>query len=294
MDPEKLREFLEFECAPDKTTGRTIHVGSGAPVSAVVPVHLYGQMAEMDSIVELAKRHNLELVEDACQAHGARYFSSREKRWQAAGSIGRAAVFSFYPGKNLGACGEGGAVTTNDPELAERVRMLRDHGQSRKYLHDIEGYNGRLDSIQAGFLKSKLRHLTEWNTHRRAHAEGYNDLLAAYAEAITLPYEPTWSRAVYHLYVVQVENREVVQRRLGAAGIGTGIHYPIPLHLQKAYERLGYAQGDFPIAEAAAKRILSLPIFPSLTPEQRRRVVAELAAAVQAAARDLEVAAAPK
>jgi dTDP-4-amino-4,6-dideoxygalactose transaminase len=293
MDPEKLREFLETECAADQTTGRTIHVGSGAPVSAVVPVHLYGQMAEMDPIVELAKRHNLELVEDACQAHGAQYFSSREKRWQAAGSIGKAAAFSFYPGKNLGACGEGGAVTTNDPELAKRVRMLRDHGQSRKYFHDIEGCNGRLDSIQAGFLKLKLRHLPEWNEQRRTHAEKYHNLLAPYADAITSPYEPTWSRAVHHLYVVQVEDRDVVQQRLGAAEIGTGIHYPIPLHLQKAYERLGYAPGDFPIAEAAAKRVLSLPMFPGLTSELRRRVVAELAAAVQATT-ELAVAATPK
>ena len=295
MDPEKLREFLETECARDAISGRTFHKVSGAKVAAVVPVHLYGQMADMDSIVELAEQYHLEVVEDACQAHGAQYFSQKEQRWRSAGSIGKAAAFSFYPGKNLGACGEGGAVTTNDTELAKRVRMLRDHGQSRKYFHDIEGYNGRLDSIQAGFLKAKLRHLTEWNAQRRAHAGRYNQMLAPHADSIALPYEPSSSRAVYHLYVVRVAERDTVQQRLGAAGVGTGIHYPIPLHLQKAYRQLGYERGDLPIAEAVADRILSLPMFPSLTDEQQRRVVDELAGAVsQVALGDFALAVEPK
>lgn len=295
MDPEKLREFLETECARDAISKRTFHKASGASVAAVVPVHLYGQMADMDSIMELAEHYHLEVIEDACQAHGAQYFSKIEQRWRSAGSIGKAAAFSFYPGKNLGACGEAGAITTNDAELAKRVRMLRDHGQSRKYFHDIEGYNGRLDSIQAGFLAVKLRHLAEWNTQRTAHAGRYNELLAEYADSIAVPYEPASSRAVYHLYVVRVAERDAVQRRLGAAGIGTAIHYPVPLHLQKAYQRLGYERGDFPIAEAVADRILSLPMFPSLTDEQQRRVVDELAAAAsQVALGDFAMAVEPR
>jgi dTDP-4-amino-4,6-dideoxygalactose transaminase len=295
MDPEKLREFLETECARDVISKRTFHKVSGASVAAVVPVHLYGQMADMDPIMELAERYDLEVIEDACQAHGAQYFSQKEQRWRSAGSIGKAAAFSFYPGKNLGACGEGGAVTTNDAELAKRVRMLRDHGQSRKYFHDIEGYNGRLDSIQAGFLTVKLRHLSEWNTQRTSRAGRYNELLAEYADSIAVPYEPASSRAVYHLYVVRVAERDAVQRRLGAAGIGTAIHYPVPLHLQKAYQRLGYERGDFPIAEAVADRILSLPMFPSLTDEQQRRVVDELAAAAsQVALGDFAMAVEPR
>lgn len=276
LDPEKLREFLETECAADASGERTIHRKTGAPVAAVVPVHLYGQMADMDSILELAERHNLEVIEDACQAHGAKYFSQKENCWRTAGSIGKAAAFSFYPGKNLGACGEAGAVTTNNHELANRVRMLRDHGQARKYFHDLEGYNGRLDAIQAGFLKTKLPHLVEWNTKRQANAARYNDSLCAQADVIRLPYEPSWSRAVYHLYVVLVEGRDELQRQLAAAGIGTGIHYPIPLHLQKAYRSLGYKAGAFPVAEAAATNILSLPMYPNLTAEQQDRVAEQL------------------
>ncbi len=280
MDPAKLREFLEVECVTVERGRRTIHKTTGAHVSAVVPVHLYGQMADLDAILELAERFNLEVIEDACQAHGAQYFSRKEQRWRIAGSMGRAAAFSFYPGKNLGACGEAGAVTTNDPELATRVRMLRDHGQSRKYFHDVEGYNGRLDSIQAGILKTKLRYLADWNAKRHASAARYNDLLSAYSDSLKLPYEPLWSRAVYHLYVVQVADRDELQRQLTAAGVGTGIHYPIPLHLQKAYRNLGYNPGAFPVTEAAAARIVSLPMYPNLTFEQQRRVVEQLLQAV--------------
>jgi len=248
-------------------------------------VHLYGQTADMDPISELAERFNLEVVEDACQAHGARYFSQKASRWKTAGSLGRAAAFSFYPGKNLGACGEAGAVTTNDPELANKVRMLRDHGQSRKYFHDIEGYNGRLDSIQAGVLNAKLRHLAEWNTKRRANAARYDDLLGPLADSLKFPYEPSWSRAVYHLYVVQVADRDGLQQQLTSAGIGTGIHYPIPLHLQKAYRSLAYKPGAFPVTEAAATRLLSLPMYPNLTFDQQQRVAEQL---LQAVARSSE------
>lgn len=192
--------------------------------------------------------------------------------------MGRAAAFSFYPGKNLGACGEGGAVTTNDPDLARKIRMLRDHGQPRKYYHDIEGYNGRLDSIQAGILRIKLRFLSEWNEKRRLAAERYRELLRANGNGhpFVLPFEPEWAKAVYHLFVVRVPNRSETIDFLSRAGVSTGIHYPIPLHLQKAYCHLGYVPGDFPIAEKVASEILSLPMFPGLSTEQQEVVAAQL------------------
>jgi dTDP-4-amino-4,6-dideoxygalactose transaminase len=192
--------------------------------------------------------------------------------------MGLAGAFSFYPGKNLGACGEGGAITTNDPKLADTCKMIRDHGQAKKYYHDIEGYNGRLDSIQTGILSVKLKHLTEWNGKRRERAEEYNRLLAASEAGVQTPYEPSWSRAVYHLYVVRTEDREGLMAHLGKTGIGSGIHYPIPLHRQRAYETLGYKLGDFPICEEIATEIVSLPMFPSLTAEQQKRVVQEIVA----------------
>ena len=190
--------------------------------------------------------------------------------------MGHAAAFSFYPGKNLGACGEAGAVTTNDDEIAQTCRLLRDHGQSKKYFHDIEGYNGRLDAIQAGFLRVKLHHLPKWNEQRRQVAERYDKLFAGAEGIVTLPYQPSWSRSVYHLYVVQVEDRARLQKHLGDVGIGTGIHYPVALHLTKAYEGFGLRLGDFPIAEKSAAHILSLPMFPGLTPDQQERVATEL------------------
>ncbi len=215
------------------------------------------------------------MIEDACQAHGAEYFSKKENRWRKAGSMGKAAAFSFYPGKNLGACGEGGAVTTNDAEMAKKMRMLRDHGQAQKYYHDIEGYNGRLDAIQAGILRVKLKHLPEWTEQRRAAAARYGELFAEPEAKMMLPFEPAWSKAVYHLYVVRVENREEFMKQMNAAGVSTGIHYPIPLHLQKAYKNLGYRQGDFPVAEKVSAEIVSLPMFPQLTAEQQGKVVTE-------------------
>src|SRR5205823_3110662 len=265
MDPERLRFYLEVECPRDPQTGRAVSRRTGSPVTALIPVHLYGQMADMDPILELATRYNLIVIEDACQAHGAEYFSSKENRWRKAGSMGRAAVFSFYPGKNLGACGEAGAITTDDEQLARRCQMLRDHGQSRKYFHDIEGYNGRLDAIQAGVLRVKLRHLAKWNDQRRERARGYDELLASTEKTVVRPHVPSWSRPVYHLYVVRVEDRERLQKDLAAAGIGTGLHYPIPLHLAKAYEALGFRPGDFPVAEQAASQVLSLPMYPELS-----------------------------
>jgi dTDP-4-amino-4,6-dideoxygalactose transaminase len=270
LDPAKLQRFLAEECRRD-AAGKLIHLGSNRPVTAIVPVHLYGQMAAMDRILELAANYGLIVVEDACQAHGAQYYSAKDKRWHKAGSMGRAAAFSFYPGKNLGACGEAGAVTTNDEAAAKHIRMLRDHGQSRKYYHDVEGYNGRLDTIQAGILHAKLKKLEGWNEKRRTLAKEYARLFEGAGE-MTLPHEPSWSKAVYHLYVVRVRNREKLQADLNAAGIGTAIHYPIPLHLQKAYVGLGYKVGDFPVAERVAPEIVSLPMFPQLTIEQARLV----------------------
>ena len=276
MDPRKLRAYLETDCTPDLQSGRVVSKRTGSAVTAVIPVHLYGQMADMDPILELAARFNFIVIEDACQAHGAEYFSKKEDRWRKAGSMGRAAAFSFYPGKNLGACGEAGAVTTDDEGVARRCQMLRDHGQSRKYFHDVEGYNGRLDAIQAGVLRVKLRHLAKWNEQRRERARGYDELFTGSAGAIALQQVPLWSRPVYHLYAVRVADRERLQADLTAAGIGTGIHYPIPLHLLQAYEALGFRPGDFPVAEQAASQVLSLPMFPDLSPEQQRRVTTEV------------------
>jgi dTDP-4-amino-4,6-dideoxygalactose transaminase len=283
MDPEKLRDYLENKCAVNDA-GRPVSKRSGRPVTAVIPVHLYGQMADMDPIMGLAEQYGLIVIEDACQAHGAEYLSrelSKGHGWQRAGSVGRAAAFSFYPGKNLGACGEAGAVTTNDADIAAKVRMLRDHGQAKKYYHDIEGYNGRLDAVQAGILHVKLAHLSKWNENRRELARDYNRLLKLADYPVNPPYEPTWSRAVYHLYVVRTEDREGLMTFLHGDGIGTGIHYPIPLHLQRAYRALGHQQGDFPVAEKVALEVLSLPMFPQLKSEQLHRIVEAVAQFVE-------------
>jgi len=276
MDPAKLGQYLEEQCTVDDA-GRLLSRRSGRPVTAVVPVHLYGQMADMDAILEMAERYRLVVIEDACQAHGAEYFSKKHNRWMKAGSMGRAAAFSFYPGKNLGACGEAGATTTNDAAIAKTTKMLRDHGQATKYYHDVEGYNGRLDAMQAGFLHTKLAHLAKWNTQRRERAAEYDRLLAT-DRRVSIPYQPSWSRAVYHLYVIRTVDREGMMNHLKKAGIGTGIHYPIPLHLQKAYASLNYRPGDFPVAERVAAEIVSLPMFPQLTADQQARVYEEIRA----------------
>ena len=276
MDPVQVRKYVTESCIFDPRMELLIDNRTGKPVTAIVPVHLYGQMADMDELLEIAQQYNLSLVEDACQAHGAEYFSRKENRWRTAGSMGIAAAFSFYPGKNLGACGEAGAITTNDEKLARKMRMVRDHGQAKKYYHDMEGYNGRLDSIQAGLLHVKLKHLSSWNQSRQERARKYNELLSAASANIKAPFEPSWSKAIYHLYVIQVENREAVQAALAKENIGTGIHYPIPLHLQKAYANQGYRASDFPVTEKAAERILSLPMFPTLSEADQVRVVETL------------------
>jgi dTDP-4-amino-4,6-dideoxygalactose transaminase len=276
MDPEKLREYLELQCAVDGNSGRPVNKKTGRPVIAVVPVHLYGQTADMDPILALAERYNLVVIEDACQAHGAEYFSEKLGGWKKAGSIGRVAAFSFYPGKNLGACGEAGAVTTNDEALAQKVRMLRDHGQAQKYYHEMEGYNGRLDAIQAGILRVKVRFLSEWNWKRRERASTYFEFFATATDVLTIPHEPSWTKAIYHLYVIRAQNRDQLKVRLSQAHIDTGIHYPIPLHLQRACRSLGYAKGDFPVSEKAAEEVLSLPMYPHLQPVQQERVAQEV------------------
>lgn len=285
MDVQKLAQYLERECMLDGKTGKPVSKRTGRMIAAVVPVHLYGQVADMDGIRAVADRYGLVVIEDACQAHGAQFYSREENRQTAAGSLGLAGAFSFYPGKNLGACGEAGAVTTNDEELARKIRMIRDHGQGKKYYHDMEGYNGRLDAIQAGILSVKLKHLAKWNEARRNLAQTYNNLFSKLTDAVVIPYEPSWSRAVFHLYVIRVSQREQLQKRLAESGIGTGIHYPIPLHLQAAYRELGYQRGDFPVAEAAAEGILSLPMFPTLRTEQVEQVVNSVVAHANTCAR---------
>jgi dTDP-4-amino-4,6-dideoxygalactose transaminase len=271
MDARRLHEYLETQCLLD-WTGKLVNRKTRSPVTAIVPVHLYGQMADMDPILQLAERYNLFVIEDACQAHGAEYFSSKEKRWRKAGSMGRAAAFSFYPGKNLGACGEAGAVTTDDEKIARCVRMLRDHGQAQKYYHEMEGYNGRLDAIQAGILRLKLRRLPEWNRERREVAHRYQELFRPLAGQLRLPYEPSWARPVYHHYVIQTQDRNQLRGHLAKSNIEAGIHYPVPLHLQRAYSSLGYRQGDFPVSEKIAAEILSLPMYPHLRSDQQRQI----------------------
>lgn len=247
---------------------------------AIMPVHLYGQCADMDRILEIARKHNIPVVEDACQAHGATY------KGRKAGSIGVAGCFSFYPGKNLGAFGEAGAITTNDSELAISLRRLRDHGQSQKYFHDAIGWNGRMDGIQGAVLSVKLKHLAANNEKRRVHARAYNQQLAALklpASALGLPYESPDGAHVYHLYVIRVPERERFMNELTAGGIGCGMHYPVPIHLQAAYAGLKLPRGSFPMAERCAAEVVSLPIYPELTPEQIEVVVQRVRSAVRSA-----------
>ena len=277
MSVVKLREYVQEQCTRSDSGG-LISLRSRRRVTAVVPVHLYGQMADMDPILEVAEQNRLIVIEDACQAHGAEYFSRKHGRWFKAGSMGQAAAFSFYPGKNLGACGEAGAVTTNDETIASSTRMIRDHGQAKKYYHNLEGYNGRLDAIQAGFLTVKLKHLDEWNSRRQDAARRYIALfeqsLATHGlQGITPPHEPHWSRANYHLFVVRTADREHLIKEIARQGVGTGIHYPIPLHLQQAYSHLGYTPGELPCSERVCKEVVSLPMFPTLTSRQQEKVV---------------------
>jgi dTDP-4-amino-4,6-dideoxygalactose transaminase len=317
MDPARLEDYLR-----NGSTAARQHGSTPARSRAVMPVHLYGQPADMDAIFEIAGRFGLVVIEDACQAHGALHQSKAEvsgrsssvsrvscvltpdssssspascvltpgspvpgpdslrltpdsSLWRRAGSMGLAAGFSFYPGKNLGACGEGGAATTDDDGIAKKIRMLRDHGQAQKYYHDFEGYNGRLDTVQCGILRSKLRRLEAWNNQRREAAGRYGKLLAG-IPGVTLPHEPSWAKGVYHLYVIRAARRDELQKFLNEKGIGTGLHYPVPLHLQKAYGDRGWKTGDFPVTERLASELLSLPMFPGITSGQQAEVASAL------------------
>jgi len=232
-------------------------------------VHLFGQTADMGPILEIAREHDLPVIEDAAQAHGAAY------RGRPAGSLGRAGCFSFYPGKNLGAYGEAGAVVTNDADLAGRLRMLRDHGQSRKYHHRLIGWNGRMDGIQGAVLSVKLKRLEGWNEARRAHARSYGELLRD-LDGLVAPREAAGRRHIYHVYAVRVGGRDWLMKRLAQADVHCAIHYPVPVHLQEAYAFLGLGRGSYPVAERCADEFLSLPMFPELSDEQVDFVCAEL------------------
>lgn len=240
---------------------------------AIMPVHLYGQTADMDRIMEIAVRHGLEVVEDAAQAHGARYKGRR------AGGLGDAAGFSFYPTKNLGALGDGGAVVTNRREIADRVRYLRNYGSREKYRHEVLGVNSRLDELHAAFLREKLRVLDAWNERRKQAAARYREHLGDMS--IGLPTVPAWADPVWHLFVIRTAEREAVQARLAAEGVGTGIHYPVPAHLQEAYRSLGLGLGAFPRAEALSREVLSLPLWPQIAPSQQATVAMALGRAIE-------------
>ena len=239
----------------------------------IMPVHLYGQPSDMDAILAIARKDNLVVIEDAAQAHGAMYGGRRAGTW------GHAAAFSFYPGKNLGAYGDGGAITTNDPAIAEKIRHLRNFGQRVKYEHVVAGTNSRLDTMQAAILRVKLRHLDQWNAARQEHARAYSGLLGG-GPFVLAKIAPNRTH-IFHLYVIQAEERTQVQEFLNSKGIATGIHYPIPIHLQEACKDLGYRRGDFPATESAAARILSLPMYPELASGQREFVATNLLATAQ-------------
>jgi dTDP-4-amino-4,6-dideoxygalactose transaminase len=255
MDPAALADAL---------TART---------KAIIPVHLFGQPADMDPILEFARRHGLFVIEDACQAHGAEYKGRR------AGSLGDAGCFSFYPGKNLGAFGEAGAVVTHNAELQERIKILRDHGQVRKYHHTMVGWNCRMDGIQAAVLSVKLRYLEKGNERRRAHAARYDRGLAGIEEIVT-PFPAAGVRHVYHVYAIRVQERDEIMKLLSESGIGCGVHYPVPVHLQEAYRDLGYERGAFPVAERCAEEFVSLPMFPELSSAQMDAVIQSVKEAV--------------
>ena len=256
--------FVDIDLATYNLDPRRIEAAITPRTRAIIPVHLYGQPAEMDEILAIAKAHHLWVIEDAAQAHGARYKGRR------VGSLGDIACFSFYPSKNLGAYGDGGAVVTNDVNLAARVRSLRDHGRSSKYLHSELGWGFRLDALQAAILRAKLPHLDAWNAARRERAYRYAELLAG--TSVVIPMALPYVEHVYHCYVVRTPHRDEVVKALQARGIGVGIHYPIPLHLQPAYKDLGYTTGSFPISEQCSQEVFSLPMYPELTEQQQREV----------------------
>jgi dTDP-4-amino-4,6-dideoxygalactose transaminase len=277
LSASALEEYMVNNCRLG-ADGHWVDSDSGLTITAVLPIHLYGMMVDMQPILGMAKKYNLVVVEDACQAHGSTYTLDGKKG--KAGSLGVAGAFSFYPGKNLGAMGEGGAVTTQNADAASRMKLWRDHGSSQKYIHiSPDGWNGRLDALQCAILDIKLKKLDEWNERRRQAAKWYQDRLAG-NDKIILPTVPIGRDHVYHLYVVRLPDRDKVMKELGSREISTGLHYPIPLHLQTAYRDLGYFPGDLPITEAVANSILSLPMFPHITEEIVDYVCKELKAVV--------------
>ncbi|MBB3310419.1 dTDP-4-amino-4,6-dideoxygalactose transaminase [Rhizobium sp. BK196] len=249
--------FVDVEPATLTMDAAQLEAKITSRTKAIIPVHLYGQMADMDAIKAVADHYRIPVIEDACQAHGARYKGAR------AGSIGASGCFSFYPGKNLGACGEGGIVVTNSDDHAKTMRMLRDWGQEQRYHHLLKGFNYRMDAIQGAILRIKLRHLEDWTEARRMHGRRYTSLLAG-AGHLKTPVEAAERRHVYHVYAIRSRDRDALQRVLTAEGIQSGLHYPIPVHLQKAHADLGCQPGDFPVSEAAAREVLSLPIYPEM------------------------------
>ena len=256
--------FVDVDPVSYTITAAEIEKAITPRTRAIIPVHLYGQAADLDPIRALAEQHNLHVIEDAAQAHGAEYKGRR------VGGLGAAGCFSFYPSKNLGAYGEAGAVVTNDEDLAHQLRLLRQHGQTSKYAHAVIAYNFRLEEMQAAVLNVKLAHLDKWNNGRRERAARYNELLSD--TGLVLPREMEYARHVYHVYAVQCDNRDELQSRLAAHNIQSGVHYPIPIHLQPAYESLGYKAGDLPVTERLSERVLSLPLFAELTDEQQLAV----------------------
>jgi dTDP-4-amino-4,6-dideoxygalactose transaminase len=256
--------FVDVDPASFTMDPSLIEAAITSRTRAILPVHLYGQPADMDPILTIARDHRLKVIEDACQAHGAEYKGRR------AGSLGDLGCFSFYPGKNLGAYGEGGAVTTNNADYARTVRLLRDWGATRKYEHELKGYNFRLEEIQAAVLRVKLRHLEDWTEARRAHAARYGELLPM--APVKTPRAGSYARHVYHVYAVRSSQREALQHFLSGRGVATGIHYPIPVHLLQAHTDLGYSRGDFPHSERAAREVLSLPMYAELTDAQLEQV----------------------
>jgi dTDP-4-amino-4,6-dideoxygalactose transaminase len=264
--------FIDVDRATATMDPAKIEAAITPRTKAIIPVHLYGQPADMDPILAIARRHRLHVIEDACQAHGATYKGKR------VGGLGAAGCFSFYPTKNLGAFGEAGAVVTNDRQLKDKIACLREHGQVARYQHQLIGWNARMDGIQGAVLRAKLKRLAESNDRRRSHAALYNDLLQG-VPGLTLPVEASYARHVYHLFVVRVgAKRDALMQQLSSRGIGCLIHYPVPIHLQEAYRSLGLVNGSFPQAEAWANESLSLPMFPDMTPDQVSTVANEIKA----------------
>lgn len=261
MDPNRFEDYLK-SCLSNRASRTAIP-------KAIIPVHLFGQAADMDPILEIAHRYGLHVVEDACQAHGSLY------KGKPVGSIGDAGCFSFYPGKNLGAYGEAGAVVTNNIELANKMRMIRDHGQEKKYYHSCIGWNARMDGLQGAILSVKLKYLSAWNECRRINAQRYNAQLGN-IDNVVVPTEMDYAKHVYHIYAIRAKNRDALIANLSEKGVNCGIHYPVPLHLQDAYAFLGLSTGSFPVAEKVASEFVSLPMFAELTEEQIKHVSSEI------------------